>query len=130
MNQVLDLPEKLLPGRFRLVLDWLVDELAGDPEAIDERSRMIYTEAYAKPGAVSAANGWYQTFGQDIDDLTTYPVLKLPVLGLGGVYISFLKVAMEGRADDIRYVELPGAGHYLMEERPDELVRELIAFLG
>ena len=130
MNQVLDLPEKLLPGRFRLVLDWLVDELAGDPEAIDERSRMIYTEAYAKPGAVSAANGWYQTFGQDIDDLTTYPVLKMPVLGLGGVYISFLKVAMEGRADDIRYVELPGAGHYLTEERPDELVRELIAFLG
>jgi pimeloyl-ACP methyl ester carboxylesterase/quercetin dioxygenase-like cupin family protein len=39
-NQVEDLPEELLAGRFRLVLDWLVDHFpGGDPTAFSEEDR-------------------------------------------------------------------------------------------
>jgi pimeloyl-ACP methyl ester carboxylesterase len=34
----------------------------------------------------------------------------------------------EGKAADVRFVEFPGAGHYLAEERPDDLVPELTDF--
>ncbi|WP_405148831.1 alpha/beta hydrolase [Sphaerisporangium sp. NBC_01403] len=38
-NQVRGLPEKLLDGRSRLVVDWLFERQAKDPAAIDEQSR-------------------------------------------------------------------------------------------
>ena len=53
-----------------------------NPQAIGERDRAIYANAYNSPDAIRAANGWYQTFGQDIIDLKSYPRLTLPVLGL------------------------------------------------
>jgi pimeloyl-ACP methyl ester carboxylesterase len=129
-NQVDELPEKLLAGRFRLLVDWLIDKQAMAPEAISERSREIYAAAYDAPGAVRASNGWYQTFGQDIADADEYSQLRMPVLALGGIYFAAVRALIEKRASDIRFVEFAGAGHYLSEERPDDLVRELRAFFG
>ncbi|HWO61346.1 MAG TPA: alpha/beta hydrolase [Umezawaea sp.] len=129
-NQVDDLPERLLAGRFRLVVDWLIDHQATDPDAFSEETRALYAAAYDAPDAVRASNGWYRTFVQDVADAADYPVLTMPVLALGGFYYPFVPVLLEGRAKDVRYVEFRGAGHYLAEERPDELVRELLAFLG
>lgn len=129
-NQVDDLPEKLLAGRFRLLVDWLIHYAGTPAEAIDERSREIYARAYDAPGAVRASNGWYQAFSQDIEDAKQYPVLTVPVLALGGIYYPAVRALTEGRTTDVRYVEFSGAGHYLAEERPDDLVRELTAFLG
>ncbi|WP_211173774.1 alpha/beta fold hydrolase [Pseudonocardia xinjiangensis] len=129
-NQVEGLPEKLLAGRFRLVVDWLIDYMGTPPDAIDERSRAVYAEAYDQPGAVRAANRWYQAFHDDIEDAKKYPVLGMPVLGMGGIYFPFVKALTEGRASDTRFVEFPGAGHYLSEERPEDLARELTAFFG
>jgi pimeloyl-ACP methyl ester carboxylesterase len=130
LNQVEDLPERLLAGRARLLIDWCVEHMAKDPEAIGEESRAIYAAAYDQPGAIRAANGWYQAFAQDIADMQTYGKLSTPVLALGGLYYAAMPPALEGKADDIRFVELPGAGHYLCEERPDDVIRALTDFFG
>lgn len=129
-NELDRLPEQLLEGRFRFVIDWLIDFQATDPEAFSEESRALYAAAYDTSDAIRAGNGWYQTFQQDIADLKDYPVLTMPVLALGGLYYPLMVAQMEGKATDIRFVELKGAGHYLAEERPDEIVRELTEFLA
>ncbi|GGW13582.1 hydrolase [Streptomyces capoamus] len=129
-NQVDDLPEKLLAGRYRLLIDYLIGIESTDPDAIDEASRNIYAAAHEQPGAVRASNAWYQTFGQDIEDARAYDPLRMPVLGLGGMNFGFVPALLEGKATDVRYVEMKGAGHYLSQERPEELTRELLAFLG
>ncbi|TDC68631.1 alpha/beta fold hydrolase [Streptomyces hainanensis] len=129
-NQLDGLPGQLLEGRFRYVVDWLIDYQATTPEAFGEEARARYAAAYDTPDAIRAANGWYQTFGQDIEDLEDYPVLTMPLLALGGIYYQLVLAQLEGRATDVRLVELAGAGHYLAEERPDDIVRELTAFLG
>lgn len=54
----------------------------------------------------------------------------MPVLAIGGKYYDLLLAQMEGLAADARYVEFKGAGHYLAEERPADVVRELTAFFG
>ncbi|MCO5998082.1 alpha/beta fold hydrolase [Actinoallomurus rhizosphaericola] len=90
----------------------------------------MYAAAYDTPDAIRAGNGWYQTFQQDIADLKDYSVLTMPVLALGGLYYPLLVAQMEGKATDIRFPELKGAGHYLAEERPDEIVRELTGFFA
>jgi pimeloyl-ACP methyl ester carboxylesterase len=129
-NQVEGLPESLLADRFRLVVDWLIDHQASDPGAIDEASRAIYAAAYEQPGAAWAGNSWYRTFAQDIADAAEYPELTMPVLGLGGIYFPFVPALLDGKATDARFVEFPGAGHYLAEENPEDLIRELSAFFG
>ncbi|MEU8033360.1 hypothetical protein AB0C13_32855 [Streptomyces sp. NPDC049099] len=54
----------------------------------------------------------------------------MPVLGLGGMNFAFVPALLDGKATDVRYVELQDAGHYLSQERPDELTRELMTFFG
>ncbi|MFY1672285.1 alpha/beta fold hydrolase [Plantactinospora sp. WMMB334] len=129
-NELHGLPEKLAEGRFRYIVDWLIDFHATTPEAFSEETRDLYAAAYNTPDAIRAGNGWYQTFQQDIVDLKDYPVLTLPVLALGGFYYPLMVAQLEGRATDVRFVELKGAGHYLAEERPDEVVRELTEFFA
>lgn len=127
-NQVDHLPEELLVGRFRVLLDWLIDYESSDSSAFTEETRSLYTAAYDSQAAIRAGNGWYKTFQQDIADAAGYPELDIPFLALGGKYYDFMTIALKGRAKHPRFVELQGAGHYLAEERPDDLVRELTSF--
>ncbi|MEU8032960.1 hypothetical protein AB0C13_30730 [Streptomyces sp. NPDC049099] len=57
-HQVDHLPEQLLQGRYRLLIDYLIGLEALVPDAIDESSRSIYAAAYEQPGAVRASNAW------------------------------------------------------------------------
>lgn len=131
LNQVRELPERLLDGRFRLLIDWLVDHLTADPSSVDERSRTIYANAYATPDAVRAGNSWYQTFPTDIVDEQTYGAITAPILGLGGDISNYgrLRGLLPAKGTDVRVVEIAQCGHYIPEEQPAALVAELVAFL-
>jgi pimeloyl-ACP methyl ester carboxylesterase len=129
-NQLDKLPEKVLAGRYRAVVDWYIEKAAGNQEAFDEATREIYATAYNSPDAIRAVAGWYSTLSQDIDEAAKYPKLTMPVLVPGGAHLAISRASNEHRATDIRFVEIPGAGHYVAEEYPDELVREFLAFFG
>ncbi len=129
-NQVRSLPEQLLAGRFRHLLDWLFDNTAFNPAAIDERSRAIYARAYNSPDAVRAGNGWYQAFHQDIADGKTYAKLTPPVLGLASIG-SFEQFAAALPTVANQFEAKPiEAGHWLAEEQPDAVARALTEFFG
>ncbi|MEU0877243.1 alpha/beta hydrolase [Lentzea sp. NPDC005914] len=130
-NQVQTLPEQLLTGRFRYLIDWLFANTAFNPAAIDERSRAIYAQAYNTPDAIRASNGWYQAFHQDIADGKTYGMLTPPVLGLASVssYDQFV-AALPNLANRFEVVRVDGSGHWLAEEQPDFVAREITRFFG
>ncbi|ANZ40078.1 alpha/beta hydrolase [Lentzea guizhouensis] len=130
-NQVLALPEQLLAGRFRHLIDWLFANTAFTPAAIDERSRQIYARSYNSPDAIRASNGWYQAFHQDIADGKTYAKLTPPVLGLASVssYDQFLG-ALPNVANQFEVVGVDGSGHWLAEEQPDLVARALTEFFS
>jgi len=129
-NQVQTLPEQLLAGRFRFLLDWLFANTAFNPDALDERSRSIYACAYNTPEAIRASNGWYKAFHQDIADGKTYAKLTPPVLGLASV-LSYdqMAAALPNVATTFKTVAI-NAGHWLAEEKPDDVARELTEFFG
>jgi pimeloyl-ACP methyl ester carboxylesterase len=130
-NQVAQLPEQLLAGRFRPLTDHLCGLMLQNPKAISERDRTIYANAYSSPDAIRAANGWYQTFGQDIIDLKTYPRLTLPVLGLASeAGYDYLAGPLHRQAVDVQIERITGSGHYLAEEQPDVVVAHLRKFFG
>jgi pimeloyl-ACP methyl ester carboxylesterase len=130
-NQIAHLPEQLLAGRFRPLIDHLCGLMLQNPKAISERDRTIYANAYASPDAIRASNGWYQTFGQDIIDGKTYPRLTLPVLGLASEPgFDYLAGPLRRQAVDVRLERITGSGHYLAEEQPEAVVGHLRRFFG
>ncbi|GGV38219.1 alpha/beta fold hydrolase [Streptomyces spectabilis] len=130
-NQVKGLPEQLLDGRSRLLVDWLFGYMLKDQSSIDERSRAVYAAAYATPDAVRAGNAWYQTFRQDIDDFETYDRVGAPVLALAGDRNhAYLSAILPGHAKDVRVERIPDSGHYLPEEQPEQVTAKLTDFFA
>lgn len=130
-NQVKSLPEQLLAGRFHLLQDWLYEYVMIDASKMGRFERAVYASAYNEPESIRASNGWYQSFAQDIEDSTTYDVLEMPVLGIGGnIGGRTLKMSLPRKAKDAKVVELENCGHFLMEEKPDEVLDLIVDFLG
>ncbi|HET6288067.1 MAG TPA: alpha/beta hydrolase [Amycolatopsis sp.] len=130
-NQVATLPEKLLAGRARFLVDWMFDHLAADPASIAARDRAIYAAAYDRPDAIRAGNGWYQAFGTDIEDQKAYAKITAPMLGLGSEFnYDYLAAVLPSKAADVRVRKIAGAGHFVAEEQPRAVVNELLTFLG
>ncbi|WP_052849489.1 alpha/beta fold hydrolase [Streptomyces avicenniae] len=131
-NQVPGLPEQLLDGRVRLLIDWLFTRQALDPGTVDERARQVYTRAYGTADAVRAGNAWYRAFRQDVEDQRAYAPVAAPLLGLGGDLsnYAYLRDVLPGRGTDVRVAEIADCGHYLPEEQPEAVLAELTAFLS
>jgi pimeloyl-ACP methyl ester carboxylesterase len=56
----------------------------------------------------------------------------MPVLAIGGEasYGEHVGDAMKLLADDVQSVVIPGTGHWVAEEAPDEMLAALTAFLA
>ncbi|MFC3454574.1 alpha/beta fold hydrolase [Amycolatopsis speibonae] len=130
-NQVATLPEQLLAGRSRFLVDWMFDHLLADPASIGGRDRAVYAAAYDRPDAIRAGNAWYQAFGQDIEDQKAYGKITAPMLGLGSEYnYDYLAAVLPSKATDVRVRKVSGSGHFVAEEQPRTVIDELQAFLG
>jgi len=97
-----------------------------------------YVRAYAQAGAMRAGFNMYRTLPQDIADnyamLSTGFKLPMPTLGLGGggsrgrgemVVESLRRVAVKAEGGSVL-----DCGHFIPEEKPQELAERLRAFLG
>ncbi|MFE4758193.1 alpha/beta fold hydrolase [Streptomyces mirabilis] len=130
-NQVPDLPEKLLEGRSRILVDAMLDLLTADPAAISDFDRSVYAHAYSTPEAIRAGNGWYRAFSQDIEDEKKYGFLTPQITALTSGHTYEMARAMLSRtALHATVVKIEGSGHFLAEEQPEAVVRELAGFFG
>ncbi|MFJ8026772.1 alpha/beta fold hydrolase [Streptomyces sp. NPDC096311] len=130
-NQVRGLPEQLLEGRSRYLVDAMLDLLTADPAAISDFDRAVYAQAYSTPEAIRAGNGWYQAFPQDIEDEKGYGSLTPPILALTSAQTYEPARAMLSRtALDAQVVKVDGSGHFLAEEQPEAVVQHLTSFFG
>lgn len=129
-NQVRGLPEQLLAGRFRYLVDYLCELLLVDPAAIGERDRAIYAAAYSTPAAIQAGNAWYQSLFQDIEDQKAYGTITAPMLGIASLASPYLEVTLRSKGSDVRIVDVPTSGHFLPEEQPDVVVEAISDLLS
>lgn len=129
-NQVELLPEQLLAGRARYLIDFMCERNLRNPDAIGDFDREVYARAYSRPEAVRAAGGWYRAFGQDIADLAAYPRLTTPVAALHFPGHTDLLAGLADTAAAFQGIEIPDTGHYLAEEQPGRVAEALAAFFG
>src|SRR6476469_75966 len=130
-NQVRGLPERLLAGKARDLVDHLCDLILLDQDAVTERDRDIYAAAYDTPEAIRAGNGWYQAFNQDIADDRPYAPVRPPHLALANpAQYDYLRLLLPTKAADANVTRLDGTGHYLVEEVPDAVLSHLAEHLA
>ena len=129
-NQVKGLPEQILEGRFRYLLDWLFSYVMIDETKMTAFEREVYAWVYNNPENIRAANGWYQSFAQDIEDAKNYGQLALPVLGIASnVSYNYMKMGLPYVAADCSVIGLVDSGHYMNEESPEQVLAAVIDFL-
>lgn len=127
-------PLKLVAGRERIYLEHFWNDFAADRQhSLPEAARRQYAAAYAQPGAVRAGFAWFKAFEQDAADFQQLAQTKLtmPVLVLSGEKSggTFLIDQTKLVANDVTGKVIMGSGHWLMEEKPEETIPLLTAFV-
>jgi pimeloyl-ACP methyl ester carboxylesterase len=131
-HAVRDLPEKLIDGQEDVYLNWLYDVFLYNQSAITPEDREEYIKQYSKPGAMRAGFEYYRSVFEDAEQNREYGKVKLeiPMLTIGGeagignlTTTSFQKVA-----NNITGITLPNTGHFIPEERPNFLIKQILDF--
>jgi pimeloyl-ACP methyl ester carboxylesterase len=130
-HAVRDLPEKLIDGKEDTYLNWFYD-WTYNQSAITSEAREEYIKQYSKPGAMRAGFEYYMAIFEDAKQNKEYAKQKLdmPILTIGGeagignaTTISFQKVA-----NNVTGITLPNTGHFIPEERPNFLTKQILKF--
>ena len=133
-----DLPEFLTQERERSYLEYFYRNWGARPDALSEDAITEYVRAYSQPGAMRAGFNYYRALPQDIADNQSALArgkLELPVLFITGDKgrARGAKTALEAArriAIDAQCCEIADCGHYVPEEKPEELSQKLITFFS
>jgi pimeloyl-ACP methyl ester carboxylesterase len=136
-HQVPDLPEALTAGRERTYLEFFYKNGIDQAGAFSEEDIAEYVRAYSQPGAMRAGFNFYRNLPRDVEDnratLAGGFKLPMPVLALGGggsrgrgeLVLQSLRLV----ANNVEGGAIPDCGHFIPEEKPQELADRLKAFL-
>src|SRR5215211_3283321 len=128
-----ELTEQLVRGREDIFFGYEFVIQAGAKKLPQDVQR-YYFDIFSDPDVLRGSFGFYRaldtTLGQDEQRKTRR--LTIPVLAIGGAD-SWGEAAGEGMkpaADDVQTVVIPGVGHWVAEQAPEEMLAALTAFLA
>jgi pimeloyl-ACP methyl ester carboxylesterase len=133
-NQLKETNEKLVRGREDIFFGAEFAASAGTNKLPDYAVKYYVDGLASSPEALHGSFQLYRAFGataaQNQERKTRR--LPMPVLAMGGAESSGAMVAdtMKLTADDVQTLVIPGIGHWLAEQAPDELVAALTEFLA
>jgi pimeloyl-ACP methyl ester carboxylesterase len=133
-NQLKETNEKLVRGREDIFFGAEFSASAGTNKLPDYAIQYYVDGLASSPEALHGSFQLYRAFGataaQNEERKTRR--LPMPVLAIGGAESSGAMVGdtMKLAADDVQVLVIPGTGHWLAEQAPDELVAALTAFLN
>lgn len=134
-NAVPDLPEALLAGRERILIEWFLQgKTASVRQTFSQADIDEYERAYRMPGGLRGMLGYYRAV---LDDIQIHAELKtrrieVPVLALaadaGSAPDLYERLRPLGR--DVRGGRIADSGHYIPEEQPGAVADQLRQFIA
>ena len=128
-----ELPETLVSGHERDFIAWFTHHNSWVRGAITEADVDEFTRAYSRPGVMTAMFGYYRALPESArqNRASAEQKLTMPLLAVGADHMlkdetrqDLLRVA-----GNVQGVMIADCGHYVPEERPAELARQLLPFL-
>jgi pimeloyl-ACP methyl ester carboxylesterase len=130
-NRVEKVPEQLVEGREDVFFGY---EFAIQGGNLAEEVVDYYVDILSNPGVLPGSFGFYRAFDTTVEQNQQRKDrrLAMPVLAIGGAesYGDHVEEAMRLVAEDVQGVVIPGAGHWVAEDAPDEMLAALTAFLA
>jgi pimeloyl-ACP methyl ester carboxylesterase len=130
-NRVENLPEQLIAGREDVYFGY---EFAVQGGNVPAEAIAYYVGMLSDPESLHGSLGWYRAFGATLaqNNERAKTPLAMPVLAIGGErsYGDHVEHAMHALAADVQGVVIPGAGHWVAEEAPEQLLEALSGFLA
>ncbi|GAA4569054.1 alpha/beta hydrolase [Micromonospora coerulea] len=130
-NRIDKLNEQLVAGREDIFFRWEFDAAA---KKLPDDPINYYVQLLSNPDSLRGSFGWYRaldtTIAQDGQRKNTR--LAMPVLAIGGEksFGDHVEEAVKAVADDVQSLVIPGVGHFVAEEAPDEMLAALTTFLA
>jgi pimeloyl-ACP methyl ester carboxylesterase len=130
-NRVDKLPEQLVAGNEAAFFGYEFAIQGGKlpAEVID-----YYVQMLSDPDVLPGSFGFYRAFDTTVaqNEQRKSRPLAMPVLAIGGAgsYGDHVAEATRLVADDVQSVVIPGTGHWVAEDAPDEMLAALTSFLA
>ncbi|MGZ5551914.1 MAG: alpha/beta fold hydrolase [Nitrososphaeraceae archaeon] len=132
-HAVRDLPEKLIEGKEDTYLNWFYDYWSYNQSAITSEAREEYIKQYSKPGALRAGFEYYRASFEDAEQNKEYAkekLLDMPILTIGGEtgFGNLTTTSFQKVANNVTGMTLPNTGHFIPEERPNFVTKQILEF--
>lgn len=133
-NSVPDLPEALLHGRERVLIEWFFRRKTANRAAVfSEADIDEYARVYRQPGGLRGMLGYYRAVEEDRrqNQALSSTATNVPILAIAGAQGSApdLPAALKPLVANLSCATIAECGHYIPEEKPLALVEQLRAFL-
>jgi pimeloyl-ACP methyl ester carboxylesterase len=126
-----EVPERLVVGHERAFLTWFFDRHTAHRESIEPETIDEYLRTFSGREGVLGAMGVYRAAFTSIAQTDPLMVAKVrtPVLAMGGIKGLGAKVGQGVSlvAENVEAHTLTDCGHFLPEERPHEIVEQIVA---
>lgn len=127
-------PLALVKGRERTYFEHFWNDFAADrTKSVPEADRQFYSAQYAKNDGMRAGFEYFHNFEKDAQDFAELAKTKqkMPFLVLTGEKASGQGLITQTKlvADNVKGIIVKGSGHWLMEEAPDQTMKEIVDFL-
>jgi pimeloyl-ACP methyl ester carboxylesterase len=127
-----DLPAELTKGKEDIYVGWWYKNKVHKPGAVPPDAVAAYVKAYAREGRMDAAFDYCRRILDDMDFNKKHFENKIPIrlLAVGGQYsIPNMGELLRPYFQEVKSVVIADSGHFVPEEQPEALARELLAFL-
>ena len=129
------LPEWLLSVFDHALLARVLRRSPARSGAFDEEEIARHRAAWRRPGALTAMIAYYRAALRTVPaDVHRHAHISVPTLVLWSMRDRYLHPSLseglEEWAPHVRVVRFEGASHWLMEDEPERVNAELVAFLG
>jgi pimeloyl-ACP methyl ester carboxylesterase len=133
-NQLPKVNEQLVTGREDIFFGAEFDASAGTKKLPDDAVRYYIDTLAADPDHLRGSFEFYRAIPASIaqNEQRKARRLTLPVLAIGGAESSGEGVGntMKLAADDVQTLVIPGCGHWVAEQAPEQMLAALTAFLA
>ncbi|WP_225770017.1 alpha/beta fold hydrolase [Inquilinus sp. Marseille-Q2685] len=129
-----DLPERLIQGREFDYVSTFFSDRTFNHGAFEHEDIEVFARAMTQPGKTRGGLEWYRAFPTDHANGLGWKrnPLTIPVLALGGEHRYGVRMVsmLQEFATNVSGGSIADCAHWVPEERPLELTRALLDFLG